>query len=46
VSIAHEITHYYQWLKDETGQGELSEKQARYKSKQVVNKYLDDYLSN
>ena len=43
-SIAHEITHYYQWLKDETGEGELCEKQARRKSKNIVNKYLDCFI--
>lgn len=40
-SIAHEITHYYQWLKDDAGTGNFSERQARYKAKQIVYKYLD-----
>ena len=40
-TISHEITHYYQWLKDSSGSGDFNEGQAMYKSKQIVNKYLD-----
>ena len=39
-SIAHEITHYYQWLRD--ANVPFDEKQARSKAIRVVYKYLDD----
>ena len=37
-SMAHEITHYYQWLRDD----ELDETQATRKAIKIVYKYLDD----
>lgn len=40
-TIAHEITHYFQWLKDMSDNNKFSERQATYKSRQIVNKYLD-----
>ena len=41
-SIAHEITHYFQWWKDDSPNAKLDERQARRKAKQIVYKYLDD----
>lgn len=43
-SIAHEITHYFQWLKQnmDTENAIFDEKQARYKAVQIVNKFIDD----
>ena len=39
-SIAHEITHYYQWLRDVNCS--FNEEQARRKAVRVVYRYLDD----
>ena len=38
-SIAHEVTHYFQWLQSENP--ELSEKQAQSKARRIVYKYVD-----
>ena len=35
------ITHYFQWLNDETNSGELSSRQAHQKARRVVYKYID-----
>ena len=42
-SIAHEVTHYFQWLRDESP--ELSERQAQSKAKRIVYKYVDYCLN-
>lgn len=39
--IASMITHYFQWLNDETNSGELSSRQAHQKARRVVYKYID-----
>ena len=39
-SIAHEVTHYYQWLRDDTS--EPDERQAQRKAVRIVYQYLDD----
>lgn len=39
-SIAHEVTHYFQWLRDDTA--EPDERQAQRKAVRIVYQYLDD----
>ncbi len=45
-SIAHELTHYFQWIKDDTQNAELNEKQAQNKAKRIVYKYIDYCYKN
>lgn len=40
-SIAHEITHYYQWLKDDAGTGNSVKDKQDIRRNQIVYKYLD-----
>ena len=47
-SLAHELTHYFQWLNDFSLSQEQEERQARYYAKKIVYSYLNergyDYL--
>ncbi len=42
-SIAHEVTHYFQWLQSDDP--DLSEKQAQRKARRIVYKYVDYCLN-
>ncbi|MDE6593032.1 MAG: hypothetical protein K2K57_08215 [Oscillospiraceae bacterium] len=41
-SLAHELTHYYQWLNGLNLSEKQEERQARYYSEKTVYKYLDE----
>lgn len=41
-SLAHELTHYYQWLNDMRLTERQEERQACYYSRKIVYMYLDD----
>lgn len=41
-SLAHELTHYYQWLNDFQLSEVQEERQAAYYSKKIVYMYLDE----
>ena len=45
-SIAHEITHYFQWWKADSPNAKLDESQARRKAKQIVYRYIDYCYNN
>ena len=40
-SIAHELTHYYQWINDIKLTEEGYEKQARYYANKIIDKYAE-----
>ncbi|MGN0618863.1 MAG: hypothetical protein ACI4J7_07560 [Ruminiclostridium sp.] len=42
-SVAHELTHYYQWLNNIELSEKQEERQAEYYSKKIVYQYLDEY---
>ena len=39
--IAHELTHYYQWINDVQYTQERKERQAKYYAKRIINMYAD-----
>jgi len=41
-SLAHELTHYYQWLNDAALSEIQEERQACYYAKKIVRSYLDE----
>lgn len=41
-SLAHELTHYYQWLNDAALSESQEERQAYYYAKKIVRSYLDE----
>lgn len=41
-SLAHELTHYFQWLNDVRLTQKQEERQARYYSRKIVYMYLDE----
>lgn len=42
-SVAHELTHYYQWLNNMELSESQEERQAEYYSKKIVYQYLDEH---
>ena len=42
--LAHELTHYYQWLAEWEMNNVLEEKQARYCARQVVRRYWNEFF--
>ncbi len=41
-SLAHELTHYYQWLNDVVLSENQEERQANYYARKIVQTYLDE----
>ncbi len=40
-SIAHELSHYFQWIKDFDYSKKKEERQAKYYSKKILQKYAE-----